>query len=167
MAYSEADKKAFREKDERISRTAGFNNIVALRVAEANALVAMGKTEEAVKLLDINEVIACNETLVYNYLYHGTVVKDGPVEKPILTLEESEAPQKTKTIKKKESKPTTKPLPEPNDQQAMVLDAIFVALDGKGGALEEVEAKIIDKYGRYPSNMNNVNKVVNDILEIN
>lgn len=144
--YSDEDKAAFKAKDERISRTAAFNNLVAVAVAAANIHAQEGDTETAKRILNLDSLMSTNE-VVFNYLWSGKEIK---------TNKSVEKPKRRGRPKKKESN-----LPECTDQQAEILEAIHAAVDSM--SIDDVKIKIIEKYGRYPNNTNSINKVVKEI----
>ena len=146
MAYTKEEIQAFREKDERISRTAAFNNVVALRVAEA-------EITHDTKGLSLSSIMDDIDTVVFQYLWNGK--RPDNKAKPVSNKNEASKGKPSSTLPKPDNT-----LPVPDERQQAVLDKICKEEDFD---MELLKAAIIKTFFVYPKNLKSIPTVLNKI----
>ena len=146
MAYTKEEIQAFREKDERISRTAAFNNVVALRVAEA-------EITHDTKGLSLSSIMDDIDTVVFQYLWNGK--RPDNKAKPVSNKNEASKGKPSSALPKPDN-----PLPVPDEKQQAVLDKICKEEDFD---MELLKAAIIKTFFVYPKNLKSIPTVLNKI----
>ena len=146
MAYTKEEIQAFREKDERISRTAAFNNVVALRVAEA-------EITHDTKGLSLSSIMDDIDTVVFQYLWNGK--RPDNKAKPVSNKNEASKGKPSSALPKPDN-----PLPVPDEKQQAVLDKICKEEDFD---MELLKAAIIKTFFVYPKNLKSIPTVLNKL----
>ena len=146
MAYTKEEIQAFREKDERISRTAAFNNVVALRVAEA-------EITHDTKGLSLSSIMDDIDTVVFQYLWNGK--RPDNKAKPVSNKNEASKGKPSSALSKPDNT-----LPVPDEKQQAVLDKICKEEDFD---MESLKAAIIKTFFVYPKNLKSIPTVLNKL----